>query len=663
MGIIFKYEMSEIKLQKKLKSDPRFIPYNENYDFDYILSYLKKTVKSKTGNYLEHNALNSSFFNPYFIGLKNYYNEIIGNNKLSLNSFLELIITFANRDFYLLTSRLREFDKDRTEMDYDGMMNSTIQSNIPELGRINVQAGLEASHDGLNLILNLTRQNYDEKGGSKYELEHLDNCAKLLGFSNIYIVIKSGYDIAIWEDYSILYNKESEELKIKIIHKKNQYLNRIGEYRLERNIFSSKMMVLSAFQEKNAFYQYISKEANKKRKTKRLKRIKLDKSEIKYQLADGVEKETVFKELLSFASLTTYYAFISNEILPNLTNVNLYDVLVLYTEVQHLFSEAFEIKKIETATDVDNFNLFKIKIKKHELIEYLLHKTKYSRNQVKQTLELFIQKEGFYNIWERPLIEIDNSLFPVILPLISPNTLRMLDYWLEKGGFDLDSRGLLFEKHIKDVLAFEFKRKGYEFNIPIENIFRINDDEFEEIDLIVELKKITLLAEVKCIKYPFDPRDYYNMYSRLSEGAKQINRKAQFLNDNIDYFKNNSFLSKPIVKLVITNYPIFSGYKIDGVSITDFSLLENYFINGRFGKGRIVGRKKGVEINDTFHSEIKYYQNEDELSDNLENFFKNPIPITEKLKDVYIEETQISLPGANPKIVMDYVKFKQSNEI
>ncbi len=554
--------MLETKLQKKLKSDPRFIPYNEKYDFDYVLDYLKKTVKSKTSSYIEHNALNSSFFNPYFKYFKEYFKEITKRNNLKLEDFLEVIITFANRDLYLVTARIRNANKDRNEIDYDGMMNSTFQSNIPELGQINAQAGLEAIHDGLNMILNMTLKNYDHNDSSNYNLKNLDNCAKLFSFSNIFIVIKSGYDIAIWEDHAIRYNKESNELKIKIIHKKNQYLNRIGEYRLERNIFSSKIIVLSAFQEKNAFYQYISKEANKKRKAKRLKRIKVDEGEIKYKLADGIEKETVFKELQSFASLTTYYAFIRNEILPNINSVNLYDVLVLYTEVQHLFSVAFGIKKAETATDVENFNLFKLKIKKQKLIEYLFCKTKYSRNQIKQTLELFIQKKGFYNIWERPLIEMENFLFPVILPLISPNTLRILDYWLEKGGFDLDSRGLLFEKHIKNVLSFEFKKKGYEFNIPIENIFRNNNDEFEEIDLIIELKKITLLAEVKCIKYPFDPRDYYNMYSRLSEGAEQINRKALFLKNNIDSFKNNSFLSKPIVKLVITNYPIFSGYEV-----------------------------------------------------------------------------------------------------
>jgi hypothetical protein len=655
--------MSETKLQKKLKSDPRFIPYNEKYDFDYVLNYLKKTVKSKNGSYIEHNALNSTFFNPYFIGLKDYFKEVTKRNNLSSKDFLELIITFGNRDLYLVTVRLRESNKDKTEFDYDGMMNSTFQSNIPELGQINAQAGLEASHDGLNMVLNMTLQNYEENNNSNYELKHLDNCAKLLGFSNIYIVIKSGYDIAIWEDYAIRYNKEKEELKIKILNEKNQFLNRIGEYRLERNIFSSKIIVLSAFQEKNAFYKHISIEANKKRKAKRLKSVKLVESEIKYKLADGIEKESVFKELQSFATLTSYYAFIRNELLPNISNINLYDVLVIFTEVQHLFSKAFDISKVETATDVKNFNLFKLKIKKQDLINYIVLKTKYSIIQVRQTIELFIHKEGFYNIWERPIIEIGNFLIPVILPLLNPNSLRMLDYWLEKGGFDLDSRGLLFEKHIKKVLSFELKRKGFEVNIPTENIFRNENDEFEEIDLIVELKNVTLIAEVKCIKYPFDPRDYYNMHSRLSEGAEQINRKTHFLNENKKHFKNESFLSKPIVKLVITNYPIFSGYIIDRVSITDFSLLENYFINGALGKGRMVGTKKGVEIDDSFHSEIKYYSNEDEFSDNLENFFKNPVPITEKLKDVYIEETQMSLPNANPKIIMDYVKFKQSNKI
>lgn len=575
--------MEKSKLQKKLKSDKRFIPYNEKYDFNYILEYLKKTIDSDESIDLKHNALNSSFFNPYYKELKNYYQEIINRNSLSKETFLELLITFANRDLYLLTERIRKSFNDKNEFHYDEMMNSTFQSNIQELGEINAQAGLEASHDGLNLVMNMVFQNYrEENNDSHYNLNQLDDCVKLLGFSNIYIVIKSGYDIAIWENYAIRFSKENKELKIKVLEKKNQFLNKVGEFRLERNIFYSKILILSSFQKKNAFYKQISFEANKKRKAKRLKNVEVIDNELKYKLANGFEKKSVLNELQSFSSLTTYYGFIRNEKLPNLDKVN---------------------------------------------------------------------------------IELERYLIPVMLPLLSPNTLRMLDYWLEKGGFDLDSRGALFEKYIKDKLLDTLNQKGFKVNIPTQNIFRNKKDEFEEIDLILELKNITLIAEIKCIKYPFDPRDYSNMLQRLSEGAKQINRKTEFLKSNVNDFDGESYLFKPFVKLVITNYPIFSGYIIQGVPVADFSLIENYFVKGAFGKGRMKRTKKVIEIDDTFHSEIRYYHNENEFSDNLENFFMNPIPITEKLKDIYIEETQISLPKVNPKIIMDYVKFKQTNTI
>lgn len=655
--------MAQSKLQKRLKSDPRFIPYNEKYDFNYVLEYLKKTINSDENIDLKHNALNSSLFNNYYNHLKHYYKEIVDRNNLSKKTFLELLITFANRDFHLVTERLRKSFDNKSEFHYDEMMNSSLKSNIPELGEINAQAGLEASHDGLNLVMNMIFQNYKEKNGSNYKLNQLDDCAKLLGFSNIYIVIKSGYDIAIWENYAIRYSKEKEELKIKVLDKKNEFLNRVGEFRLERNIFFSKMIVLSSFQEKNDFYKLISFEANKKRKAKRLKNVKIINNELKYKLADGFEKESVLKELQSFSSLTTYYAFIQNEKLPNLDNVNLYDVLVVFTEIQHLFSNAQELKKVESAREVEFFDLYKVKIKKYDLVNYVVAKTKYSVVQAKQMIELFCHKEGYFNIWERPIIVLEEYLIPVMLPLLSPNSLRILDYWLEKGGFDLDSRGVLFEKHIKDILLNTLNRKGFKVNIPIQNVFRNKKDEFEEIDLILELKNITLIAEVKCIKYPFDPRDYFNMHQRLSEGAEQVNRKTEFLKNNIKDFENETFLSKPLVKLVITNYPLFSGYIIEGVPITDFSLIENYFINGALGKGRIKITKKGMEVDDSFQSEIKYYHNENEFSDNLENFFMNPIPITEKLKDIYIEETQISLPESKPKIIMDYIKFRHANTI
>jgi hypothetical protein len=512
----------------------------------------------------------------------------------------------------------------------------------------------------------MNHQNVNESTISEFELNHLDNCVRILGFANIYTVIKAAYDIAIWEDYTLQFNRKKDEIKIKCIHEKNQILNRIGQNRLERNIFSSKMMLTTAFKNKTNFYALLYSESKKKRKAKRLKWVKIIDNEIIYKLADGFEKESIFREILSFAGLVNYYSFIKNENLPDFKKINLHDILLIFTEVQYIFSKAFEIDKIEKKDESSNIEIFtqyRMKIKKHDLISYLLNKTKYSKAQIIQIIEIFIHKDGIFNIWEQPLHEIDNYLFPIMLPLTSPNTLRMIDFWLEKGGFNLEKRGKLFENHLIEVLLKALNEKGYKVNIPKKNIYKNRYGQQEEIDLIVELKNVTIIAEVKCIKYPFGPRDYHNMYKRLSEGAEQINRKATFINSNKSDFEKHSFLSKPLIKLVITNYPFFSGYKIKDVPIVDASLIDNYFINGALSNGKLITEKKKLQLDISINSSTKYYSNEDELSNNLSDFMNNPIPISKKINDVYIEENQISLPSASPKIVMDYVKFKHTNII
>ena len=208
--------MAKDKLLKKLKTDPRFLPYNEKYDFEHILEYLQKTIDPDENLSHKENALNSLFFNNYYKEFKLYYNEIIAQNNLSKDTFLELIITLANRDLYLAISRTHKSFGNKEELNYDEISNSSFKSNIPELGNINVQAGLEAGHDGLNTLMNLVTQNFTDSNNSLFNINHLDNCANLLGFSNIYVVIKSAYDMAIWEDYALQLDASKEELKIKI---------------------------------------------------------------------------------------------------------------------------------------------------------------------------------------------------------------------------------------------------------------------------------------------------------------------------------------------------------------------------------------------------------------------------------------------------------------
>lgn len=648
--------MIDSKLSKKLRNDPRFIPFNDKFDFKFILEYIKKNEKGSIDLNDKIKALTTIFFSQYYESFRNYFSEITDRTQLSKSIFLELTITLANRDAYLISMRSDNSIKKKGILDYDEFTNSSFLSGISEFGVINAQAGLEAVHDGLNTILNLTNKESISTNDKKYCLDDLDNCAKLLGFSNLYAVIKFAYDTAIWENYIISYNNQKEVLKIKCNKDRDQLLNSIGEYRMGKNIFSSKYVMLSAYKEKNNLYRLLSLEAQKKRKSKKLKCVKLIKHEINYELIDGVEEDTILKELLTYSDLSTYYAFIHNEKLPKFKSISLYDIITIHSEIQFLFQNVFELEKPEDKNDLSNFDQYKSRIKKTDLINYVTSKTKYARLQVKEIVELLSHQNGHYNIWEQPFIELNSFIIPIYLPLLYPNSLRLIDFWLEKGGFDLDARGSLFEKHIKDVLVYTLKNKGYHVDCPENSVFRNKKGDFEEIDLILELKNVTFIAEIKCIKYPFDPRDYHNMYKRLAEGIGQLKRKAEFVINNQQDFKKGSYFEKRIVTAVITNYPMFSGYIIDNIPITDFSLIENYFISGSLNKGTL-----DKDNNDS--ATIKYYQNEDELSNNLNAFLKNPIPIEDKLNDTYIEETQISLPDAIPKIVMDYVRFNQVNII
>lgn len=639
------------------------MPFNDNYDYDYIFEYVESFETTDENIHAKLNALNTNIFNSYFHGLKEYFNTVLERNKLSSDVFIELIITFANRDFYLMSNRSQKSMSDSNEFNYDQLTNSKFLSPIPGLGLVSAQAGLEASHDGLNQLLNLILKTETQYRADEIKMDHLDNCVKLLGFANIYIVIKAGFDLAIWEDYSLRHNNDSKHLKILAQKPENQILNKIGQYRLERNLFSSKTMILAAQNNNTDYYNFLSRHANKKRKSKRLKSARLENYEIVYKLADGKEKDSVLKELMSFSDLTTYYAFMENENLPNLTDIKLYDVLVIFSEIQSLFQKINLIEKNEEENSTANFFQYGIHIQKNSLLNYIISKTHYSIKQIKEIINLFIHDEGYFNIWERPLILKGSKIYPILLPLLHPNTLRLLDYWLEKGGFDLDKRGELFEEHLKKELNFELKWKGYYSYSPDISVFRNKDDKFEEIDLILELKNVTLIAEVKCIKYPFDSRDYHNMHKRLKEGADQIKRKLHFIKENMQDFKDLKYFSKPIISAVITNYPIFSGYIINDVPIVDYSLLENYFISGSFRKGQISTNKVKINFQDVDKYSLNYYHNEDEMCGNLEDFLLHPIPIREKLDDVIKQDTQISLPEANPRITMDYFNFKNNSVI
>ncbi|MFA7326353.1 MAG: hypothetical protein WC121_06785 [Candidatus Kapaibacterium sp.] len=656
--------MSIKKLKNKLKNDQRFFPYNQNYDFKYIKEYLETNNLLESNSQISQNVLCSIYFNKYFKYFKELYFHTFEVNQTPTDEFFKILITLLNREVYIMGKKMMDSMENLDEFHFDELINSKIDSIIPEYGFINVQGGLEASHEALNTIINLHQLNRLISSNPKIDLSSVKNSSKLLTYSNIYTSVKFAYDMTVWGNYSVSIDDTKELIKISCTNTQQEKIIKIGQRRFISNMHFSIAVMISDIKKENKVYKFLLSESNKRRKQKRLKSVKVIDGEIYFNIAKGNDKEEAKKELLTMSAVLSHYPFLTKERLLNFGELNIQEVLSIFIVIQNLFEQVSQISKEETnIIDLEYFNLFTLKVKQNVLIEYVLTKTNFSKSQIKKVIEAFVYSQGYINIWEKPLIEINNYLYPVLLPLLQPNLLRITDYLLDTGGFDLKKRGKLFENYLKFELINSLREKDYQINIIKNNIFKNSKKDYEEIDLIAELKGVTIIAEIKCIKFPFEPRDYNSMLKRLTEGTEQINRKVEFLNKFKNEIKGLSFLNKPIVKLVITNYPHFSGLVINDVPITDATLIDNYFINGAFTSGHIVSNKDVYDIYEASSSSIIYYNNEDDLSKNLKSFFHNPIPIAEQLKDVYLKETLISLPTANPKIVMDFFDFKQSHYI
>jgi len=359
------------KLLSKLKNEKTFMPFNDYYDFQAIANFLKdnKSIKNESAE----KAIYSIYFNQYHLSFKNFSFEIFNKYNISKDAAIEILVTASNRDYYL--SRVKFSDKlsQTNEIFYDQILNTRIDSNIEEYGSINLQGGLEASNDGVNAVLNqLLKINFF--GNSKVEFGCIDDFFKVLGFTNTYIIVKSCYDTAVWENYEIKKSKDSNEIYIKCNDQDLTKINKIGFFRLQRNLMAYKAMILLEMQSQTQRYSSISYKISSNKNHKRLKKVYLENKELKYKIADGIDKTSILNEILIFSELTAYYSFIKDESLPNFPEINLFDILNLYSELKLLFSKVQDIKIEETNADKENFYKYSFYISYTELKNYLMKK-------------------------------------------------------------------------------------------------------------------------------------------------------------------------------------------------------------------------------------------------------------------------------------------------
>lgn len=652
--------MSDNWLIKKLKSDRVFNPFNDNYDIKEALGTFERLIKrdSKISFDLVDpvTLISTYWFNKYYVDLYSYLKEFISKSNIDKKKLMQFAFAASNRDVYIIKGFKYKGKVETKPFNLEDYQKFKIPANNESYGSVDVQSLVDVTVDVLNIFLNFMRYAEEPEIKANVSEEETINCVLgIIRVCNVYHNIKSAYDTAIWENGFVSYEKEKRTLNIKYKDPLYALTIKTGNLRLQRNISSSLLSFKEEWGSDKSIKDQLDRLYARYRKNMKLYKVKFNSGFLKFELRQGIENETLFLNVVLQIHLDVYYPYIDNNILPRLDNLNLIMLIIIFSEIQHLFIEVQAHTKIETnVRKLDDYNKFTYQIKEEVLINYLTSKTTFSVNQIKQFLDIMTYAGGRYDLWRRPFVKIDDYYIVALLNIINANILFLVDEWLNLGGYSLEDRGNLFESYVKVDIAEEIGKKNFYFNIPKQNKFYNLNGKMEEIDILINTKHTLIIGEIKCISYPLEPRDYNNALERLKRGVKQVIRKAEFIKSNSEDFEKiiGKYQNKEILKLVITNYPFFTNLKFDDVSIIDFYLLKAYVNYGQLVKMKIEFNQN--KVNTSEHSKTKvFYENEDQFSKNLKYYMENS-PAVQELRDMLtIKTIRITLEEDIPQIFIE----------
>lgn len=650
------------KLRKKIIYDSKLNPFNDDFNLDYLKSYLSKLEDNDESHKLFSFFLLANNFNAFYKSTFANLKEMFHESNLNYNELVEFLITSSNRHYLLLH---KTPDSAKKEFNFQDFFKKTIESVDESIGKIDARAALETEIDSLNTLINYLKYFEEElKTSNKIENDtsSVDSIIKLTLTTNYFNVIRFTHEDALFNNGYIDYIPDSNTIHYKYDNVNELFLGKIGYYRLNRNV-TAHFLILNEYLDNNKDVRMlISKTYEGKNQVKRIKKTNINQGEIEFELASGHDISEFYNFIFLDVQLRTYYDFIYDVVMPNAEGLALKDCLILFSMIQGIFNNVVNYNKVEddSVMRIKEFGKFPSKIKSNNLKLYLKSKTRYSTKQINYFINLLVnKKDQRLNFWDYPFLEKEGYYYVPLLSFLNPLIFVLSDNWLEDSGFDLEERGSYFEKSIKENFTDALKNKKYNFIIPNISKYTLPDGKFEEIDLIMNLKNVVVIAEVKCIKYSLTPRDEFNALKRLREGAKQINRKAEFIVSNSEKFKNEigDIIGKKIIKIVLTNFPSYSGYIMEDIPIVDYYLIESYIKSGRISSYRYVTENGKITENKLRAEEI-FYNNEDEFCNKFESFVLKPDYI-EKCRDYFeFKVNKLSVENDTFNIYSDSVEFK-----
>lgn len=649
-------------LRRLLKDEPACNPFTDKFDFQ---SMIDKIGRVPPADLAEESLIEApriaELMHRFYKDFYAYLSKNLKDSNISFFQLVDLLLTTFNRD-YLVLFRRRNGQSNKRRFEYvHQMYNEKIETNNRGMGKVEPNSALEAEVDALNKVVSYMRYFANEPiaiDESLPEVRPVEAAKKMVISGTMFVVMKEEYENVVWNGGLFKVLLRDNKYRIDFIQPDAELLvlNKVGFIRLQQNSDGNSVREFDEVLRKTVRGRHLLEMTRLRKKLKRIKRVWVANGFIEFALSNGFGKNECLTELGNVVELSTFYGFLDNVNLPAFPSLSLVDLVRLYSLVQDLVREAAKIEFDDSMFSMSDLVRFPVRIQKRRLFEYLHLRSDFSINQINVFLDLICHSVGDQiNLWDKPLVEYRDTIYLNMLPTLNPILLNLVDYWLDKGGFSLDERGKMLEKHLEEKVGKALAAKRFSHFIPKRKKIQTKQGKYEEIDLLLNLQSIVVVGEAKCIKYPLEARDRHNSLKRLTAAARQVLRKVNFLREYTGELIDQIGVTdgKTYFPIVITNYPLFTSYIVEGVIVTDFYLFESYFASGKLTDIRFDGSRPPQEFHTT-----SYYQSERELNDNLPDFFRRPPPV-ENLRPMFeIRDFKISLDSADIDINVTSAQFK-----
>lgn len=554
-----------------------------------------------------------------------HLDSLIAKSNFSQQELLDFSFAALNRDYQLVQKELsgrakpdKQGGKGRKEFLFINEADFKIKSPDQSIREISASGLVEAGVDSLNtLVKYLLYKDVNDfiidpvKGNQ----DSADTIMDLCQSCNIINMMKYNYENAVWNEGFFVLNEKV--LKIDFFSHYELKLKAAGLRIMYQRFFDQYSILMSS----SFKYPYQAK--------KRIKKCYVENGYLRYKLSDGQDKEEISHGMNMQASLNAYYEFLKKVPFSAYGNLDIDKVFFMFNLISYLFTVASKLRIPETAImEKERFYSYPFRIAKRDLIEYLRIRTGFGSREICSFLSLLEYETGYLNLWNTPFLCQGVDYLFTLLPLTFPMTYNLIDYWLEKGGISLKDRGKHLEQYIIKKLISGKSEQPFPYTVIEQKKFRIDGRKSEEIDLLISMDSTLIVAEVKCIRYPMEVRDYHNALKRLKEGCSQAQRKKEYIKNNHEHFCNliGDYKDKTILGVVITNYPLFSGYLRLGIPIVDAHSFESYFTGGSI-LWKSASQEGDKHVNQVEGAKLLYITNE-EFNKNINRYLMHP-PVVE----------------------------------